>query len=259
MLAVRVIKELLKLRLQWELAFRLDALFGLFGSLIYIVGGVLLFEVIYGRVESIAGWERPAALALVGTLSLLLELERALLRGLLRLPELVQEGQLEHYLLRPVPAPLVLAFHRVSVQALWRLPLGVGVLAYALSLVPLPPLERFLLYGLSLLMSLAIFGLMVFCLVCLSFWLIEMQNLYWLVYDLAEFARYPASVYKGLVRVILSTVLPLLVLANFPVQLLLREGRPELLLHQLGVLIGFGLLGWTLWQRGLRRYQGASV
>jgi len=257
--ALRVIKELLKLRFQWELAFRIDAILSLLASLLYIVGGVLLFEVIYARVESIGGWGRPEGLALVGTLALLLELEGSLLRGgLQHLPSLVHKGRLEQYLLRPVPAPLLLAFSKaIPTRVIWRLPLGVVVVAYALSLAPPLP-ERLLFYSLSILISLGIYALMVFCLVCLSFWVIEMQNLFWVIYDLVEFARYPASVYRGVFRLFLSTVLPLLVLANFPVQLLLRGDSPLLLLHQFLVLLGFWGLGWALWRRGLQRYQGAG-
>jgi len=256
--ALRAVLRLISLRVKWELFFRLDALFGFVGGLVQVMAGVLLFEAIYGRTQAIAGWTRGEALALVGTLSILLELERALLRGLQRLPELVEEGLLEHFLTRPVPTPLLLAFHRVNLRALWRLPLGIGVLAYALSLLPGIPGWRFVPFTLSLVLSLAVYGLMVFCLVCLSFWLIRMQNFFWLVYDLAEFARYPAGVYRGAIRFLLTTVLPLVLLANFPVLLLTGRGGASLLLHQALVLAGFATLGMLLWRRGLRRYQGAG-
>ncbi len=255
---LRAVWRLISLGAKWEVFFRLDALFGFVGGLVQVAAGVLLFEAIYGRVPSIAGWGRAEALALVGTLSILLELERALVRGVHHLPEAVEEGNLELFLTRPVPTPFLLALHRVNLRPLWRLPLGIGVLAYAVSLSPGIPGPRFPLYVLSLVLSLGLYGLMVFCLVCLSFWLIRMQNFFWLVYDLSEFARYPAGVYRGTVRVLLTTVLPLALLANAPVSILFGRGGPGLLLHQVAVLSGFFMLGWTLWRRGLRRYQGAG-
>jgi len=197
-------------------------------------------------------------MALVGTLAILLEQERFLLRGLQRLPGAVEEGDLEHFLTRPVPTPLLLAFHRVNLRALWRLPLGIGVLAYALSLIPGIPGWRFAPSILSLVLSLSVYGLMVFWLVCLSFWLVRMQNLFWIAYDLTEFARYPASVYQGAIRLLLTTVLPLVLLANYPVLLLTGRGRASLLLHQALVLAGFAILGTLLWRRGRRRYQSAG-
>ena len=41
-----------------------------------------LFEAVYGRVDSVAGWSRGEALRLVGTLFILVELERSFFRGL---------------------------------------------------------------------------------------------------------------------------------------------------------------------------------
>ncbi|MGI6210055.1 MAG: ABC transporter permease [Anaerolineae bacterium] len=254
---MRTALSLLRLRLHWELAFRFDALVGALGGLLHVAGMLLFFQVIYGQVQSIAGWERPAALALVGTLSLLLELERGLLGGLRRLPRAVRQGTLEGYLVRPAPAPMLLALRGADLRVAWRLPVGLAVLAYALRLQP-APLERVPLYLASLLLALAVFGLLVFCMACLSFWLVEMNNLFPIVYDLTEFARYPETVYGGFMRLLFTTVLPLALLANWPVRLLMRSASPALLLHQEAVLAGFMALGWLLWRAGLRRYQGAG-
>lgn len=258
MSAVRAIGRLVCLRVKWELLFRLDAAVGLVSGAVQVAAGVLLFEAIYGGVQGIAGWSKGEALALVGTLAILLELERLLLRGLQHLPGAVEEGDLELFLTRPVPTPLLLAFHRLNLRALWRLPLGAGALAYGLSLLPAVPWHRLPLYLLSLGLSLAIYGLMVFCLVCLSFWLVRVYNFFWLVYDLAEFARYPVGVYRGAMRFLFTTLIPLVLLSNFPVMALVGRGSWGLIGHQAGVLVGFAGLGFWLWRAGLARYQGAG-
>jgi len=56
MSVVRATWRLVSHRVKWELFFRLDALFGFLGGLVEVAAGVLLFEAIYGRVQSIAGW-----------------------------------------------------------------------------------------------------------------------------------------------------------------------------------------------------------
>ena len=255
---LKAVWRLVALGAKWELFFRMDAFLGFLGSFIQVLAGVLLFEAIYGRWNSIAGWSKGEALCLVGTLFILLELERAFFRGLHHLPGAVEDGDLELFLLRPIPTPILLALHRLNLRPLMRLPLGVGVLWYGISLVPGIDPWRFAPFSISLVLSLAIYGTMVFCLLCLSFWLIRMQNFFWLVYDLAEFAKYPAGVYRGAVRILFTTVLPLVLLSNFPVMVLMGRGGVELLAHQLGVLAGFLLLGRVLWRAGLRRYKGAG-
>jgi len=236
----------------------MDLILDVVGSALYVLGGVLFFEVIYGWVDAIGGWSRGDALALVGTLAILLELESGMLRGLRRLPRLVEKGELALLLLRPIPAPFLLALRNANpIRTLVRLPLGVAVFAYAVS-AQLPSVGQFVLYFFSLFVSLAIYAAMIFCLVCLSFWFYELNNLFWIVDDLVEFARYPESVYRGPIRVLLSTVLPFLLLANPPVRLLRGESG-FILWEQLAALAGLLLAGWLLWRRGLLRFQGAGM
>ena len=66
-----------------------------------------------------------------------------------------------------------------------------------------------------------------------------MRNFFWLIYNLAEFAKYPTGVYRGAIRVLLTTVLPLVLLFHFPVMVLVGHGGMELLAYRLGVLGGF--------------------
>ena len=49
----------------------------------------------------------------------------------------------------------------------------------------------------------------------------------------------PAGVYRGAIRVLLTTVLPLVLLFHFPVMVLVGHGGMELLAYRLGVLGGF--------------------
>lgn len=248
---------MLKLRLQWEMAFRLDALMSALSGLLYVAAMLLFFEVIYGKVDGIGGWGRPAALALVGTLTLLLELERGLFGGLRRLSRTVRQGTLEQYLVRPTPAPILLAFRGADLRAAWRLPIGLAVVAYTMRLQSVPA-ERLGPYLVSLTLSLAVFVLLVFCMACLSFWLVEINNLFGTIYDLTEFARYPETIYTGWARLLFTTVLPFAVLANWPVRLLMFGAEASLLLHQCALLAAFAAGSWAMWRAGLRRYQGAG-
>jgi ABC-2 type transport system permease protein len=79
-----------------------------------------------------------------------------------------------------------------------------------------------------------------------------------LVDDLSEFARYPDSVYHGVIRSILTTILPLVLISSFPVRLLMNNFDVNLLIHQVLVLVFFGVLASVLWHFGVKHYQGAS-
>ncbi len=250
------------LNLQRQVVFRLDTLAALAQSLLFAGTLLLFFGVVFGQVRSLAGWSRGEVYVLLGTFYLLLRLETALLRGgLLSLPERVERGTLDTLLTRPGPAPLLLA---LSVPRLDRL---LGGLPVALFLIlwgihqgaPQPSFLGLLLFVPSLLLSLTLLGFLVFGMVCVSFWITRMYNLYEVVYDLTQLAQYPDRLFRGLFGTLFRTVLPVLVLAVNPTKLLLGRGQPGVLLAQqaLLILVFGGFLRW-LWRQGLRRYESAS-
>ena len=259
MQTITLIKSIITLRIKWEMAFKLNALFGFFAQIIYLVGSILTIYVLFSNVESIGGWTRAQFLALIATLELLQQINLRFFRqGLRSLPYLVQRGYLDTYLVRPCWTPILIALKGVDVLGLWRCSLGVGILVYSFYISSKPTIIQFLGYLLSFFFSLTILVLLNACLVCLSFWLIEVNNLYFVVDDLSEFARYPDSVYHGVIREILTTILPLVLLSSYPARILMNGFNVNLLFHQTLVLIFFGVLSLVLWRKGLRHYQGAS-
>ncbi|MCD6541502.1 ABC-2 family transporter protein [Candidatus Bipolaricaulota bacterium] len=122
----------------------------------------------------------------------------------------------------------------------------------------MPTPRRFVPFCVSLVLSLAIYGTMVFCLLCPSFWLIKMRNFFWLIYNLAEFAKYPC---RGVSRcdkgpshhgAPVGAPLPL---PGDGVGGAWRHGTPRISARGTR---GFLFLGRSLWRAGLRRYRGAG-
>lgn len=254
-----LVKSIISLRLKWEMAFRTNAILGFLAQVIYLFGSLISLSVLFSNVDSIGGWTRSQFLALVATLELLQQLNlRFFHQGLRSLPSLVQRGYLDTYLIRPCWAPILIVLKGIDISGLWRCCLGIGILLYSINIGPIPTPVQFFGYLISFILSLSILVLLNACLVCLSFWLIEVNNLYFLVDDLSEFARYPDSVYHGVIRSILTTILPLVLISSFPVRLLMNNFDVNLLIHQVLVLVFFGVLASLLWHFGLKHYQGAS-
>lgn len=254
-----LIKSIISLRVKLEMAFRINAILGFLAQLIYLFGSLISLSVLFSNVVSIGGWTHSQFLALVATLELLQQVNlRFFHQGIRSLPSLVQRGYLDTYLIRPCWAPILIVLGKIDITGLWRCCLGIGILFYSINIGPTPTLIHFLGYFISFILSLFILVLLNVCLVCLSFWLIEVNNLYFLIDDLSEFARYPDSVYHGVIRTILTTILPLVLLSSFPVRILMNDHNVHLLIHQALVLVFFGVLASVLWHFGLKHYQGAS-
>lgn len=256
---VTLVKSIVLLRVKWEMAFRTDAILGFLAQFIYLFGSLISLSVLFSNVDSIGGWTRAQFLALVATLELLQQINARFFRqGIRGLPFLVQRGYLDTYLVRPRRTPILIMLKGVDITGIWRCCLGIGILVYSLNIGTPPNLLQFLGYLLSFMVSLAILVFLNACLVCLSFWLIEVNNLYFLIDDLSEFARYPDSVYHGVIKVVFTTILPLVLLSSFPVRILMDSSNFHLLIHQVLVLILFGALAGMLWHCGLNHYQSAS-
>ena len=86
-----------------------------------------------------------------------------------------------------------------------------------------------------------------------------MYNLYYLIYDFYEFARYPEKIYKGIFRKIFISIIPIIILSNYPVKFLLKEGNLFLILYELLILSLFFIIFKFMWDRGIKRYEGATI
>lgn len=259
MRTLTLIKSIISLRVKWEMAFRTNAILGFLAQVIYLFGSLISLSVLFANVDTIGGWTRSQCLALVATLELLQQVNLSFFRqGIRSLPSLVQRGYLDTYLIRPCWPPILIVLKGIDITGLWRCCLGIGILFYSINIGSAPTLVQFLGYLLSFIFSLAILVLLNVCLACLSFWLIEVNNLYFLIDDLSEFARYPDSIYHGVIKSIFTTILPLVLLSSFPVRILTNAFDVHLLIQQALVLAFFGGLASVLWHFGLKHYQGAS-
>ncbi|MEO0284119.1 MAG: ABC-2 family transporter protein, partial [candidate division WOR-3 bacterium] len=90
-------------------------------------------------------------------------------------------------------------------------------------------------------------------------WIIEVYNLYYIIYDFYEFAKYPEKIYKGIFRKIFITIIPVIILSNYPVKFLLKERNFFFLFYQILILLIFYLIFKFMWIRGLKRYEGATI
>jgi len=73
-----------------------------------------------------------------------------------------------------------------------------------------------------------------------------------------KFVEYPASIYKGIVRVILIYIVPLLTIANIPAQYVLGGISTRDILFSFLIMIVLMIICRTFWKISLKRYQSAS-
>ncbi|HEY2475110.1 MAG TPA: ABC-2 family transporter protein [Candidatus Cybelea sp.] len=193
------------------------------------------------------------------------ELHNTLFFTVVSVPEYVREGRFDRFLVRPldtlfqvltvpqqiVPdglilaiATLVVATHVAGVRVDWLFVVFVPCIVLGGALIDL---------GISLAIA------------TLSFWVIRVDTLRWVVMSLEQdFTRYPISIYTRGVRFILTFVLPFAFMNYFPATFFLQKTETGSHLNPaIGLLTPAIGLAWiaasyAFWLFGLRHYQGTG-
>jgi ABC-2 type transport system permease protein len=251
----------LKGQLQYRANFVIDVVMGL----VFQGTGFAFIWVVLARFQAVAGWTIGEVAFLYG-----LRLTAHALWGLAfgymtRVGWLVRRGELDRYLLRPMPALLYLSVERVHVGAIGDMIGGLALLLAASRAIAVDwsPL------ALGYLVLAVAGGALVEAAVRLfvnafAFRLVEMGAANFILETLfSNFGTYPLSIYTAAVRIALTVLVPVAFVAYVPAAVLLaRTG--ELQLHPL-IAYGAPLVGVVLfalahrfWRGQLRHYQSAG-
>lgn len=258
---IRVVKELIRLRFQKIMMFRLS-FFGPFfvdGSLFAIQ--LLVFQAVYANVERVGNWNHGEMILYIGSFSLLNAASMVVcFFGLNSIPYKIKTGNMDLYLTKPVSPLLRLAFEQVNPGSVPLILMSLCIIAYGAFTA-----------GLSIGMA------QVFAYI---FWLFAMGILYFemeviiraLTFFFVTDARLsqleeagidlcmklPGIAFYGIYKIIFYVLLPYGIMATLPVQSLIGEMDMRLACFGLLILAIFSLFTAILWKTGIRHYDSAS-
>lgn len=221
---------------------------------------VLFFEIVYTHVHSIAGWSKYGVLLLLGIFSLQMAILNMIVRpGLVQMGRLVHRGDLDGYLTKPIPSQFTITFLGFDVFRAFDLMLALLLAVYAILKLGISPTP------IQWLMAAIHFGAAL--VIVYSIWYISLTFVVWttvlsswisLVPNIFSFSQYPASIYKGKLKLFFMTALPIAVVVNSPASSLL--GRMSWMSVGYSVLLAALFLGLSIafWNKALRFYSSAS-
>jgi ABC-2 type transport system permease protein len=240
---------------QYRASFVIDFVTGAVGT----VGTVLPLVFVYDHVAEVSGWTFDQALLVTGFFFILEGLTGlAIEPNLGAVVEGVRSGSLDYLVLKPVDAQLAASLQRIAPAKIWDVLAGIGVTAWGMSALPRVTPQDVLAALLLLAAGLvAIYGLWILV-ICTSFWFVRVDNLRFLLSAILDAGRWPVTVYRGWVRMLLTVVVPVALVTSFPAMALLGRLEPGMALRTLAVaavLLFASRIGW-LW--ALRHYTSAS-
>ena len=221
---------------------------------------VLTYALVYRFTDRVAGWTAAEALMLVGVyraLDGLLALQIA--PNLMRMSRYIGEGELDFILLSPVSSQFLVSLRWLQLPEIVNVLIGVALTIYAGGRAGITwsaphVLDALVLAGCGLVLLYCLW----FALVTLAFWLVKVEALGFLFYDVWQAGRYPVDYFKTSVRLLLTFIFPVAFATTFPTQALRGDVDPRLLVVGPALAALALLLAHRFWTFAVRRYSSAS-
>jgi ABC-2 type transport system permease protein len=214
-----------------------------------------LWFLLYSNVEEINGWNLKEVMMLYGILYFSFGFNSLLFHGFTRIPELVRTGALDVYLLRPKNVLFQIITSKCE-------PFGfgdifTGIIHFLLSGVLISNsnilLFYFILGGMLIELSLSIIFFSI------AFWIEHSDDISSKLYEsMLSLSMYPDSIYKGVTKIIVFTIFPVVFLGAIPIRLLQEPTILFLIWYHL-VAIVLVSLAVTIFYRGLKRYESGNL
>jgi len=257
---IRLLVIFYKNSLLRELEYRVNFLANALMSVFWLVWGILGVSVFFLHRNTMGDWTYPEVLMVVGLFTFFEGVIEALLRpNVGAVIDQIRDGTLDFVLTKPVNAQFIASLRNLVIWRLVDVVIGLFVIVYGLTqLHVIPTLAQIGFFVAMILSALVIVYSIWLLMVSLAFWFVKIDNITELFYAFYEAGRYPVTIYRGAVRVLLTFIVPIAFITTFPASALL--GRLDATTAGIGFAFALGLfiLSNRFWNFALRHYSSAS-
>ena len=243
-----------------DMEFKANFLGGLFIDMVYYVIQFFFFSIIYSYVEALGIFTREDVMLFLIVTFLADTIYMFFFSGnIFNLNRWMVSGDLDFFLLKPVHSQYMVSFRYVKSYALVSLIilsslLTVQILSYSNPI----SLLNILAFTFSLFLGILLWYCVDFLIASTCFWVKNFSVAGWLSHEILKFSLRPDSIYTGLMRKILFSFLPMVLIASIPTRNLLYGPDLRYLVWQLFIVIFFLCFSRIVWKKGLLQYESAS-
>ncbi|MEX0698897.1 MAG: ABC-2 family transporter protein [Acidimicrobiia bacterium] len=247
--------------LSTELEYRAAFWANAFLSLFWLGWAALGARAYFRFAAAIRGWTYDELLIVMGLFFAINGLRQAIIQpNLARMAEYIRLGTLDFLLTKPISSQFMVSFRHIGIYN-WLDPiLGLGLVVFGLvrrgQPITIVGVAGFLILGLA---GVAVMYALALAVQCLAVWSIGAEGLDDVIQGMVEAGRFPVDVYRGIVRGLLTFVIPVAMLTTFPADALLGRASGGLVAIVLVVAAALLWITSRLWIWSLRRYSGASA
>jgi len=228
-----------------EMSFKANFLLWMLVEVLWFVGQIVFFGIIFGSVNRIGDWSKWEVVLLVGTHQMIAQLFQAFFfMNISNIPELVRTGKLDSMLVLPIDSQFAASTKQFGLDSVVNAALGGAVVLYLVAIG----------FGIAIHYSIML------SLAAVSFWIVRAQGLVYGYFNFLNIARYPDVIYPRLFRFIFGWIVPVVIVANIPARVLIKSlGQPAWLMFHL--IVAATIAFWSsriFWRFALRHYSSAS-
>ncbi len=245
-----------------EMSFKANFVLWMVVEVLWFVGQIFFFGIIFGQVDRIGDWSKWEVVLLLGTHQAIAQLFQAFFFvNISNIPELVRTGKLDSLLLLPIDSQFAVSTKQFGLDSVINALLGLAVVIVSLvQLHIVPGALVIVLYLVAIGFGIAIHYSIMLALAAISFWIVRAQGLVYGYFNFLQIARYPDAIFPRLFRFAFSWIVPVIIVANIPARLLVKPlAQPAWLMLHLSIAgSGAFLVSRLFWRFALRRYSSAS-
>lgn len=259
---VRLYLKLQYIQLRTVVEYRGDFWIGILGAALMQGAGLIFLSAFFSQIPEINGWTVWEIAVLYGLALTPKGFTELLCDGPWMLRAMVNTGEFDRLLVRPVSPALQAATKIASIHGLGQLSLGIVAIALGTSRSGMD----WSLWKVLFLIATIATGFVMICAInflvnMIGFWEPSAQSALPTMYTmLIDFAKFPLDIYSNVIKVLVTIVAPYAFISYFPALVLLDKESPWQWLgfaSPLVTLLVVALTSW-LWGKALDRYQGVG-
>lgn len=251
-----IYKKILIQDLKTKMSYRADFIISTFGMILTNVAGFVSFMIIFKNFPSINGWDYHHMLFLYGFSLIALTPVQCFFDNNWNLRFMVRSGDFIKYCFRPINVFFYFISEVFDVKGIGQFIFGVGTLIYAWVHIGIPVtvlvILKLILYIITA--SLFMISLMNFA-AATCFWLQGSGYVMVLMFRFKDYAKYPATIFHGLFKILFTFVIPVAFIAYYPsMGILSPDDVPLLTILSPFIGAAFFYLSYKFWMLGVRKY-----
>lgn len=258
----RIYGKLQVLHLRAHLEYEADFWIGILGVALTHTAGFIFIWTLFSRITEIKGWSLWEITFLYALNIIPRGLVEICCDGQWRLRLMVNLGEFDRVLVRPISPALQVITQISSIHGAGSVALGVAVLLRSVDELGVTwDAGRLLLLLATVANSVVLIGAIHFAINCVAFWDPGTSSSFpFLIAQFAEFGKFPITVYDRLVQFIITWILPFAFVSYYPGLVLLGKHGTVPWLGYMAPLAGpiMVLIASAIWRHSLQRYQGTG-